>query len=283
MFYTKLGVDFFSTFELLYPNMKSRLRLIRAKEPDLIFTWLATTPKLVFELLIAHSTLVVLLSRMIITKRKGHACIYSYEVQLLGISSKDFQHSYQTKPFHPRKHFQQCSSSSNCHCNEYKLCIYRIVYWKSFLVSTIWSQIIKILREDQPILDFDDADNCRLYVTTMKAMNFQDDITSARISNFNDHYVIEFDLTSMQDATENCHYPELVGEPLRLELNVTFPLEHIAELLTHCAGRSNVFGWSWKIWCCWKKNIKWIKFLSSKSSTVFHYSNNGFQCAVFHR
>ena len=39
-----------------------------------------------------------------------------------------------------------------------------------------------------------------------------------------------FDLTSMQDATENCHYPELVGEPLRLELNFIFPLEHVTQL-----------------------------------------------------
>ena len=38
-----------------------------------------------------------------------------------------------------------------------------------------------------------------------------------------------FDLTSMQDATENCQYPELVGEPLRLELNFTFPVEHVTE------------------------------------------------------
>ena len=30
MLYSKLGVDFFSTSELLYPNMKFRLRLIRA-------------------------------------------------------------------------------------------------------------------------------------------------------------------------------------------------------------------------------------------------------------
>ena len=40
-----------------------------------------------------------------------------------------------------------------------------------------------------------------------------------------------FDLTSMQDATENCHYPELVAEPLRPELNFTFSLEHVIELI----------------------------------------------------
>ena len=35
----------------------------------------------------------------------------------------------------------------------------------------------------------------------------------------------------MQDATENCCYPELVGEPLKLEVNFTVPLEHLTELI----------------------------------------------------
>ena len=65
----------------------------------------------------------------------------------------------------------------------------------------------------------------------MKAMNFQDDIPSIPIDNFTDHYVLVFDLTSMQDATENCHYPELIVESLRLELNFSFPLEHVTELI----------------------------------------------------
>ena len=64
---------------------------------------------------------------------------------------------------------------------------------------------IRILRGGQPIVDFDAADNCCLYVTTMKAMNFQDDIPSIPLDNIKDHYVLVFDLTSMQDATENCH------------------------------------------------------------------------------
>ena len=80
-------------------------------------------------------------------------------------------------------------------------------------------------------MDFDAADNCCLYVTTMKALNFQDDIPSIPIDNFKDHYVLVFDLTSMQEASENCHYPKLFGEPLRLELNFTFPLEHVTELI----------------------------------------------------
>ena len=47
----------------------------------------------------------------------------------------------------------------------------------------------------------------------MQAMNFWDDIPSIPIDDFKYHYVLVFDLTSMQDATENCHYPELVESP----------------------------------------------------------------------
>ena len=90
---------------------------------------------------------------------------------------------------------------------------------------------IRILRGGQPIEDFDAANNCRLYVTTMKAMNFQDDMPSIPTVNSKDRYILVFDLTFMQDATEDCHYPELVGEPLRLELKFTFPLEYVTKLI----------------------------------------------------
>ena len=90
---------------------------------------------------------------------------------------------------------------------------------------------IRVLRGGQPIVDFDAADNCSLYVATMKAMSFQDNITSIPIDSFKDRYVLVFDLTSMQDPTENFHYPELVGEPLRLDRFFTFPQEHVTEVI----------------------------------------------------
>ena len=106
----------------------------------------------------------------------------------------------------------------------------------SFTENPFWYQHfdlrqIRMLGRGQPIVAFDTADNCRLYVTTMEAMNFQDDIPSIPIDDFKDHFVLVFHLTSMQDATENCHYPELVGEPLRLELIFTNPLENVTELI----------------------------------------------------
>ena len=55
------------------------------------------------------------------------------------------------------------------------------------------------------MVKFDAADNCCLYVTTTKAMNFQDDIPSIPIDTFEVHYGLVFDLTSLQNPTEICH------------------------------------------------------------------------------
>ena len=56
---------------------------------------------------------------------------------------------------------------------------------------------IRKLGGSQSAVDFDAADNCRLCVTTVKAINFQDDIRSNPFDNFKEHYVLVFDLTSM--------------------------------------------------------------------------------------
>ena len=115
----------------------------------------------------------------------------------------------------------------------------------SFAETPFWYQQfnlrdIRILRGGQPIVHHDTTDNCHLYVTTMRAMNFQDDIPSIPVDNFKDHYVLVFDLTSMQDFTERCHYLELIGEPLRLELYFSSPLEIVTEVILLAEPMSSV-------------------------------------------
>ena len=106
----------------------------------------------------------------------------------------------------------------------------------SFAQNPFWYQQFNLrdnitLRGGQAFVHHDTTVNCRLYVTTLKAMNFQDDIPSIPVDNFKDHYVPVFDLTSMQDATEHCHYPELIGEPLRLELCFSSSLENVTNVI----------------------------------------------------
>ena len=43
--------------------------------------------------------------------------------------------------------------------------------------------------------------------------------------------MLVFDLISMQYSSEYCHYPKIVGEPLRPEPNFTFFLEHVTEVV----------------------------------------------------
>ena len=62
-------------------------------------------------------------------------------------------------------------------------------------------------------------------------MNFQDNLPSIPIHILKNHHVLVFDLISMQGASENFHYPEVVGEPLKLEPNFTYLLVHVTELI----------------------------------------------------
>ena len=102
---------------------------------------------------------------------------------------------------------------------------------KPFCYQQFYLRNIRILRGGQRIVHHDTTDNCRLYVTTRKAMNFQDGMASIALDNFKDLYVLVFDLTSMQDATKYCHYPELSGEPLKLELYFSSPQENVIEVI----------------------------------------------------
>ena len=74
-------------------------------------------------------------------------------------------------------------------------------------------------------------DDCRPYVTTMKAMSFNEEFASIPVEDFNDHYILVFDLTSLQDCTEFIHYPELTGESLRVEMFFKTQLSSVTEVI----------------------------------------------------
>ena len=229
MLYGKLGIDFFSTSELLYPNMKIRLRLIRAR-PN--FYMISDNPN--------------------VSLGKADCSIYTRRIALKDDYHKNRMDKLAYAPVE-NNYLETLAKTLIIPARQNQLIQEKILnnapirriaiamntnsaFTGSFTENPFWYQQFdlrqnRILRGGQPIVHFDTADNCRLYVTTMKAMNFQDDIPSIPINDFKDHYMLVFDLTSMQDATQNCPYPELVGEPLRLELNFINPLENVIELI----------------------------------------------------
>ena len=88
------------------------------------------------------------------------------------------------------------------------------------------------------IVSLDTTNDCRAYVTTMKAMNFNEEILALPNHQFENHYILLFDLTSLQDAGENINYPELSCESIRLE----FVFRSFAKKRdrNNCSGRKDV-------------------------------------------
>ena len=229
MLYGKLGIDFFSTSELLYPNMKLRLRLIRARP---IFYRISYTPNASLGIVdCSLYTRRIALEDDCHKKRMDMLAYAPVEYNFLETLAKTFiiparQNQFIQENIFNNAPIRRVAVAMNTNS----------AFTGSFTENSFWYQQldfrqIGILRGGHPNVDFDTADDCRHNVTTMKAMNFHKDIPSNPIDDFKDHYVLVFDLTSIQNATENCHYRELVGEPLRLEINFTNPLENVTELI----------------------------------------------------
>ena len=114
--YGKLGVEFFSTSEVLYPNMKIRLRLIRAR-PN--FYMISDNPN--FSLEIFDCSLYTRRIALKVDYHKKRMDILAYapvEFNYLETIAKTFIIPAR------QNQFIQCSSSSDCYCNEFKLCIH---------------------------------------------------------------------------------------------------------------------------------------------------------------
>ena len=126
MLYGKLEIDFFSTSELLYPNMKIRLRLIRAT-PN--FYMISDNPNVSLGIVdCSLYTRRIALKDDYHKKRMDMLAYAPVEYNYLETLAKTFIIPARQKQIHSRKHFQQCSHSSSRDCNENKLCLYWFFY-----------------------------------------------------------------------------------------------------------------------------------------------------------
>ena len=74
---------------------------------------------------------------------------------------------------------------------------------------------LRIIRVGRAIISLDTTYPCRPYVTTRKAMQFDESFPALPMEDFQNHYILVFDFTSLQDTAEQLHYPELNGESVR--------------------------------------------------------------------
>ena len=193
MLHGNLGVDFFFTSELLYPNMKVRLRLIRAR-PN--FYMISDNPNVSLGIVDCS-----LYTRRIALKDDYH----KKRLDMLAYNPVKFNYleTLAKTLIIPARQNQliQGNFFNNAPVRRIAFAMdTNSAVTGSVTENPLWYQHfalrqIRILRGGQPIVYFDAAVNCCFYVTTMKAMNFQDDMPSIPIDNFKGHFVLVFDLT----------------------------------------------------------------------------------------
>ena len=229
MLYGNLGIDFFSLSKLRCPNMKFRLRLIRAGPK---FYMVSDNLKVSLGIVDCSPH-----TRPIAFKDD----YYKKRVDMLAYDPVDYNYLEtlaKTSIIPARQNqFIQENIFYNAPIRRFAIAMStNSDFTSSFTENTFWYQQfslrkIRRVRGGLHMVDFDTAEKFRLYMTTMKAMNSQDVVASVPTDDLKDDYVLVFELISMQDAFENCHYPELVGEPMRLELISTLPLENVTYLI----------------------------------------------------
>ena len=179
MLYGKLRVEFFSTSELLYPNKKIKIRLIRAK-PN--FYIISDNPNVSLRIVDCS-----LHTRRFARKdnfRKKRIDMLAYtavEFNYMETLAKSFvipagQNQFIQQNIFNNALIRRIAIAMNTNS----------AFTGSYTENPFWYQQfqlrqIRLLRGSQSTVDFDAANNCRLYVTTMKALNFQDDIPSTPI------------------------------------------------------------------------------------------------------
>ena len=170
MLYGKLGVNFFSTSEWLYPNMKIRLRLIRAR-PNFYMISEDTNISLGFVDCSLYTRRIALKDDY--HKKRMDMLAYSpVEFNYLETLAKTFiiparQNQFIQETIFNKAPVRRIAIAMNTNS----------AFTGSYTENPFWYQQfdlwqIRILSGGQPMVDFDAADICRLYVITMKAMNF---------------------------------------------------------------------------------------------------------------
>ena len=99
---------------------------------------------------------------------------------------------------------------------------------------------LRTIRGGRATISLDTTFPCRPYVIKMKAMQFNEDFPGLPMEDFQNHYILVFDLTSLQDAAEQLHYPEISGESLRVEMFYQFSLEQVTEVIVLGERLSNI-------------------------------------------
>ena len=185
LMYGKLGIDFFKTSEVLNPFVKIRIRPVRAR-PN--FYMISENPNISLGIVDCS-----LYNRRVMLKEDYHKKRMS-QLDYAPVEYNYMETLAETYIIPARQNqFIQETLFNNAPIRRIAIAMDSNSAFSGFFAENpFWYQQfnlrdIRTLRGGQPIVHHGTTDICCLYVTTMKAMNYQDDVPSILIDNFKDH------------------------------------------------------------------------------------------------
>ena len=226
--YGRLAIDLFTCEKLLLPNTKVRIKLIRAR-PN--FYMLSDNPNVSLKIVDCS-----LFTRRILVAEPNHQYLqwnlerepaqYNYMETI----ARTFIIPSRQNQFIQENIFNNAPIRRVAVAMNTNSAVAGSFYENRFNYQQFHLRELRIIRGGRAIISLDTTSPCRPYVTTMKAMQFNKDFPALPMEDFQNHYILVFDLTSLQVAAEQLHNPELSGESLRLEMFFQFPLEQVTEV-----------------------------------------------------
>ena len=227
-YYGKLAIDLFQCEQLLLPITKLRLKLICAR-PN--FYMISYNPRVSLKVLDCS-----LFTRRVVVNEVYHQTIkyqlthqpacYNFMETIPRTfiipsgQSQFFQENvFNNAPIRRVAIAMNTNSAFTGHFQE-----------NPFHYQKFGLRELRNVRGGRAIVSLDTTNDCRAYVATMKAMNFNEEIPALTHHQFQNDYIIVFDLTSLQDAGKNLRYPELSCESIQLEMFFDRSLRNVTEI-----------------------------------------------------
>ena len=230
MFYGKLAIDVFTCDKFLLPNIKVRIRLIRSR-PNF---YLISTQTKNFHATIKEASLftrVVAVDepciRTIQAKIKERPARYNFTEVL----SKTFIIPNNQNQFIHENIFNNAPIRRIAIAMNTNTAFTGTLGTNPFHYRKFDLREVRIVRGNQVIVRMDTRNIVQTYVTTMKALKFEDDGPNIPLSEYENHFVQVFDLTSTQEANVQMYYPDVVAASLRLELFFQTTLTETIEVI----------------------------------------------------
>ena len=239
-YYGKLAVDLFTCDKLLIPNTNVRIRLIRSR-PN--FYTLGKVEDNIHAEIVEAS----LFSRQVAVEEK---CLRNIHQGLLREPARYNFSEVLGKTFiipNGQNQYIQENIFNNAPIRRLALAMNTNTAFTGsrdsnpFHYQKFGLREIKLVRGNQVVVNIDTSDDIRAFVTTMKALKFDEDGPGVPFSDYHNHYVLVFDLTSTQESNVHMFYPDVVGAGLRLELYFSRNLINTVEVIVLGERLSTVF------------------------------------------